>query len=387
MAQLFFPLDQIRPSEFLHQYQEWIYFTLILVFFIAIAGLTLKRHFDRPYVKPLIISVGLMLTVGMFSFKHMLPRVFEAMGMVGSIALVVVAAMIPYGLSRGFGMRAGKAFYLTYILVYIIGWIQFPELYYMLGDHNLGLINLLLLIVFIVAIFKVAIPIRGFSLKTNDIAKTPIENPEVDREIGVQKNEANLMKKNAEPFTRIEIRTLADLQQSLKEIQNIVQSRKNNLGREERGQLAELVQNILKKESLFKSSVARLKKLYTQMKAWDQQQLKAQKQRLQKLRGKEKKVLQSEIETEEKKLELEKQIFALESALDPKIALFNQNLGQAVNQIRSTYPYDAKPHLDQAAAVLTSILGLLRKVKRIEEQLESMIKTEKKQLQSEIRTT
>ena len=387
MAQLFFPLDQIRPSEFLHQYHEWIYFTLILVFFIAIAGLTLKRHFDRPYVKPLIISVGLMLTVGMFSFKHMLPRVFAAMGMVGSIALVAVAAMIPYGLSRGFGMRAGKAFYLTYILVYIIGWIQFPDLYYLLGDHNLGLINLLLLIVFIVAIFKVAIPIRGLSMKNNDIAKTPIENPEVEREIGVQENEANLMKTNAEPFTRIEIHTLADVQRSLKEIQNILQSRKNNLGREERGQLAKLVQNILKKESLFKSSVARLKKLYTQMKAWDQQQLKAQKQRLQNVKGKEKKVLQAEIETEEKKLELEKQIFALESTMDPKIALFNQNLGQAVNQIRSAYPYDAKPHLDKAATVLTSILGLVRKVKRIEEQLESMIKMEKKQLQSEIRTT
>jgi hypothetical protein len=387
MAQLFFPLDQIRPSEFLNQYHEWIYFTLILVFFIAIAGLTLKRHFDRPYIKPLIISVGLMLTVGMFSFKHMLPKVFAAMGMVGSIALVAVAAMIPYGLSRGFGMRAGKAFYLTYILVYIIGWIQFPDLYYLFGDHNLGLINLLLLIVFIVAIFKAAMPIKGFSLKTNDIAKTPIEYPEVEREIGVQENEANLMKTNAEPFTRIEIHTLADVQRSLKEIQNILHSRKNNLGREERGQLAKLVQNILQKESLFKSSVARLKKLYTQMKAWDQQQLKAQKQRLQKPRGKEKKILHAEIETEENKLELEKQIFALESALDPKIALFNQNLGQAVNQIRSAYPYDAKPHLDRAAKVLTSILELVRKVKRIEEQLESMIKMEKKQLQSEIRTT
>jgi hypothetical protein len=32
-------------------------------------------------------------------------------------------------------------------------------------------------------------------------------------------------------------------------------------------------------------------------------------------------------------------------------------------------------------------LELVRKVKRIEEQLESMIKMEKKQLQSEIRTT
>jgi hypothetical protein len=387
MAPLFFPLDQIRPSEVLYQYSEWIYFALMLVFFIAIAGLTLKRHFDRPYVKPLIISVGLMLTVGMFKFKHVMPRIFEAMGLVGSIALVAVAAMIPYGLSRGFGMRAGKAFYLTYILVYIIGWIRFPDLYFLLGKHNLGLINLLLLIVFIVAIVKVAIPMKGFSLKNFDMAKSPVERPEVDREIDVQENETHLMKANAEPFTRIEIRTLADVKRSLEKIRQIVQSRKNNLGRKERERLAGLVQGILKKESLFNSSIVRLKKLYTQMKAWDQQQLKAQQARLPRLQGEERKVLQAEIATEGKKLQLEKQIVALESALDPKIALFNQNLGQAVNRIRSVYSYDAKPYLDQGATVLSSILGLLRKVKHIEEQLESMIKKEKKLLQSEIRTT
>ena len=384
---MFLPLDQIKPSEILHQYTEWIYFALMLVFFIAIAGLTLKRHFDRPYVKPLIVSVGLMLTVGMFKFKHVLPRIFEAMGMVGSIALIFVAAMIPYGLSRGFGMRAGKAFYVTYILLYLIGWVQFPDFYFFLGERNLGFINLILLIVFIVAAIKVAWPDNGFSFKGSGLDGTATQKPDIDREIGVQNRETQLMKDKAEPNTRIEIRTLADLKRSLEKIRNIVQSRKNNLSRNERGQVGRLVQDILKKEGLLKSSMVRLKKLYTQMKAWDQQQLKAQKARLQKLQGEEKKVLQAEIAAEVQKLQLEKQIFALESALDPKIVLFNQNLGQAVNQIRSAYTYGAKPYLDQSATVLTSILTLLRKVKRIEEQLESMIKTERKLLQSEIRTT
>ena len=384
---MFLPFDQIKPSEIMHQYTEWIYFALMLVFFIAIAGLTLKRHFDRPYVKPLIVSVGLMLTVGIFKFKNVLPRIFEAMGMVGSIALIFVAAMIPYGLSRGFGMRAGKAFYVTYILVYLIGWVQFPDFYYFLGERNLGFINLILLIIFIVAAIKVAWPDKGFSFKGGGFEGTAIQKPEIDREIGVQTNETQLMKDKAEPNTRIEIRTLADLKRSLEKIRNIVQSSKNNLSRNERGQVGRLVQDILKKEDLLKSSMVRLKKLYTQMKAWDQQQLKAQKARLQKLQGEEKKVLQAEIAAEVQKLRLEKQIFALESALDPKIVLFNQNLGQAVNQIRSAYPYGAKPYLDQSATVLTSILTLLRKVKRIEEQLESMIKTERKLLQSEIRTT
>ena len=45
-ASLFFPLDTIQPSQVLAQYSEWIYFTLMLVFFISVSG----------GVKPLIIE-------------------------------------------------------------------------------------------------------------------------------------------------------------------------------------------------------------------------------------------------------------------------------------------------------------------------------------------
>jgi p-aminobenzoyl-glutamate transporter AbgT len=72
-----------------------VYFTLILVFFVSVAGITLRKHFDKPYVKPLIISVGLMLTVGVFRFKDQVVEVFEGWGILGTILLVVMAATIP----------------------------------------------------------------------------------------------------------------------------------------------------------------------------------------------------------------------------------------------------------------------------------------------------
>jgi len=65
------------------------------------------------------------------------------------------AATIPYGLCRGFGVGASRSFFLTYILIYILSWVKFPDLYHALSDHNLGLVNLRLLILFFIAIFKV----------------------------------------------------------------------------------------------------------------------------------------------------------------------------------------------------------------------------------------
>ena len=138
---MFFPLENIQPSEILTQYSEGIYFTLTLVFFISISGIALRKHFDKPYVKPLIISLGLMLTFGAFRFKAQLTSIFDSWGILGSILLVAMVATIPYGLCRGFGMRAGKAFFLSFILIYILSWVKFPEFYGGLADQNLGLVS------------------------------------------------------------------------------------------------------------------------------------------------------------------------------------------------------------------------------------------------------
>jgi hypothetical protein len=92
---LFYPFYRIQPSEIISQYSEWIYFTLVLVFFISIAGITLKKHLNTPYAKPFIISVGLMLIIGVFTYKHWLVQIFEGWGILGTDLLGIMAAIIP----------------------------------------------------------------------------------------------------------------------------------------------------------------------------------------------------------------------------------------------------------------------------------------------------
>jgi hypothetical protein len=210
-SSLLFPFDQFQPSEFLHQYSEWIYFTLVLVFFISISGVALRKHFDKPYVKPLIVSVGLMLTVGVYMYKNYLITIFEGWGLLGTLMLVITAGAIPYGLSRGFGLPAGKAFFLSYILIYILSWVKFPEFYETLGENNLGLINLGLLILFIVAIFKlVKIGKLGISKKT-DLSQNSPYTSEVSREIGMEDDEKGLIKGRAEKMSKLEIHSVEDI--------------------------------------------------------------------------------------------------------------------------------------------------------------------------------
>jgi len=383
-SSLFLPLDRFQPSEILSQYAEWVYFTLILIFFISVAGITLRKHFDKPYVKPLIISVGLMLTVGVFRFKEQLVKIFEGWGILGTILLVVMAATIPYGLCRGFGLSNPRAFFLTYILIYILSWVKFPGFYEALAESNFGFVNLILLIVFFVALFNVFKPGKLFSFSKGDLVSNGPVRQEIDREMVVENQEKEMVAEGAEKMTRIEIRTIEDIAQALSEIERIVEANRNNLPKEERERIAAILNQISKDENIFRDSVRNLQKLFQRLDSVDAHHYQELKERLAKATGKEKKLLTAELEGQEGKLRLEKSIFEIERKLGQGLNSLHQLLRAAVDHIkRSPYPYDAKGPLTQAKAVLNEILGLIKEAKALEDKLVGLVKAEKKLLKKE----
>jgi len=383
-SSLLFPLDKIQPSQILSQYSEWIYFTLVLVFFISISGITLRRHFDKPYVKPLIVAIGLMLTVGVFRFKEQMIAVFEGWGILGTILIVLIAATIPYGLCRGFGLARGKAFYLTYILFYILSWIQFPHVYHALGDKNLGLLNLGLLILFIVSLFKMVKFRKSPSAMATDFKNAGPLQTEIDHEIEEEGDEIKALRTRGERFTRIEFHTVEDMAESLAEIQRIVESHQNNLPREERLRIARILEEISTKEEILNSGLGNVRKLFGQLGSADSKQLQELKGRMAKTNGKERKILKAEIKDEEEKLRIERAIVELERKLGQYVNIFNERLGLSLQHIRnSPYPYDAKPYLAKARVILKDISEILKEIKILDGEIIKLTKLERRLLKKE----
>jgi hypothetical protein len=384
---ILYPLDRILPSQLLSQFSEWIYFSLILVFFISVAGITLRKHFDRPYVKPLIISVGLMLTVGVFMFKNQLVMIFEGWGILGLILLVILVATIPYGLCRGYGMPAKKAVYLTYILFYIVACFKFPVFYHSLASHNLGLVNLGLLILFFVAVFKMIPFGKSRNNYVNDLVRTSSFRPEIQQEMETQNKEKNLVKNTAVKITKVEIRTIKDMTKALAEIQRIVETNNNNLSREEREKITHTLQKLSDKENVLKVGFSSLKKNLQKINTIDTKQLQNLKERLKKASEKEQKIIKPEIEFEEKKLKTEKIILDLEVRLNQYITSFNKFLGQSVEQLGQPEKlFEVKDNLYKARILLNDISEMLKETIRLEEKLVNLTQVEKTLLKKEKKT-
>jgi len=384
---ILYPFDTILPSQLLSQYSEWIYFGLILVFFISISGVTLRKHFDQPYVKPLIISVGLMLTVGVFMFKKQLVMIFEGWGILGLILLVLLVATIPFGLCRGYGMPAKNSLYLTYILMYIVAWFKFPEFYYSLAKHNLGLVNLGLLILFFVAVFKM-IPLGKRKNKfANDLVHTSPFRPEIQQEMETQNKEKAIVKNQAVKITKFEIQTIEDMAETLAEIQRIVEANNNNMPREEREKIANILQILSKKENILKEGLWNLQKNFKHLGAIDAEQLQNLKDRLKTASKKERIILKSEIEFEEQKLRAEKMILNLEARMNQYSETFNKFLAQSVEYLGQPEKlYEIKDNFARARLLLKDISEILKETENLEGQLVKLTGAETSLLKKEAQT-
>ena len=383
-SSLLFPLNQIKPTQILSEFAEWIYFTLILVFFISVAGITLRKHFDRPYIKPLIISVGLMLTVGVFMFKNQLVLIFEGWGILGLVLLVFLVATIPFGLCRGYGMPTKKAVYLTYILIYIVAWFKFPVFFYTLADSNLGLVNLGLLILFFVAVFKMLPLDKTKRNLAKDIVNSSPFKPEIEQDVQIQKKEKKLVKDKAIKITKFEIHTIRDMAEAMAEIQRIVESNKNQLSRSEREQIASILQKLSNSKDIFKKDLLNLQKIFQQINTADVKQLENLKERIKKASEEEKQILKVELAQEEEKLKIEKTIFDLEERLNQYIDSFNKFLRMAVGRVgKPEYLFEVKDNLARARVVLKDITEMLQITKTLEKKLVGLTKTEQSLLKKE----
>jgi hypothetical protein len=328
-----------------------------------------------------------MLTVGVFKFKDSLATIFGGWGIIGTVLLVMMAATIPYGLCRGFGLSGTKAFFLTYILLYILSWFQFPKIYYTLSDKNLGLINLALLILIVVAIFKVVKFSKLSPSIAMDLSGTGALEPEIGREIEMQGKEQRLIKKHAGKITKLEIRTIDDIAELLAEIHKIIKNHRNNLPKEEREKITGILKDILEKEAIFTKGIQNLRKIFQRIGFADTGQLQEQKERMVKAEGRNRELLKKEIAEEEEKLKIEKSILELEERLNQYMNSFNELLSQAMEHLRaSPYPFDSEPYLVRAKGVLKNIADTLIETKELEKKLIKFTRMEKELLKKEKKT-
>ena len=389
----FFPLDLISPGQLISEYSEWIYFALIMVFFMAVAGIALRRHFQHPYVKPLIVAIGLLMAVAVFQKRQYLSLILDSWGFLGSLLLFGMAAVIPFGLAKGLGLPADRAGWLSYLLLYLLAWAHLPEFFQGLTNRGLGIINLVLLVLFVVGIWRgfrirLAKPKWLVGAKDGSLDKWAQrdreDSAELDHELKIDRTEAKALKKEALPMTSKELKSCEDVEETLKAIQKIINASKGSLSNAEKEKIVALLRTTANIRQFIQAIALRLKTMFQRINALDEKQIGEMRDRYKNAKGKKQKLIKEELAHENEKLVLRQTVGKLASRVTASLKAFDDCLNRAVGIFRSGFdPMQSLPALDQSRRAVKNIKTLILAMNDVEKRMFWILKHERKLMKRE----
>jgi len=257
---IFDPFMQYKPEQFLSNYHGWIELILFVVLFTSIAGIALPSRLTQGrHGRILIGSLGLILAVALYNAKKLFNFSFESFAFLGIWMVIIVFALVFFGLVRGLGMRADIAFPLTYCTVFVSFLAIKPTLYDSIATF-LPILNGIFIVGFIYLLFQLLSKMFMHSKSPRFVAKQMerFENPEkgrIDKEIRDDRREQKLIKRQTMKITNKEIQSIEDMEKYLEQVIDIVEKNGANLDEHQKSEVVSSLQKIGANEEILRKGM------------------------------------------------------------------------------------------------------------------------------------
>ncbi len=382
------PFNRIKPGPFISQYEDWIIFTLLLFFFWSIVGIALKQRFkESRHLRVLITSTALMMTIGTYYsiYRGWLHLSLQGLGLLGAALIFIAVFFVVFGLMRGYGMKKSQSLCIGYALVYISLWAVSPTIYENLADIFPPL-NAILLIMFIFALWK---SVTGFfrhardpNEAANELKQTRFTSPddaEIDQEIKEDKQQNRQIKKQTMKVTKVELKTLAEIEDYLKSMIQTVKAHGNSLQQQEQTQMVATLRAIYNDERILQKGLNTIRThilAYSKIHRRDIPELEKRLQHAKERKNKKNQAaIFEEIQYQKTMLKALDFMNRYESTITEFTRSFNQLIYKAIQNLKSHYPSDALSHLHIAHKNLIKMKHIYDKQRDLEK---SIIKFNKK---------
>ena len=376
---LFWP-GVTTPSVVLSRYADWFYFALTLALFISAAGVALRGHFSRPYVKPMIVAVGSILTVALFSNKEKVALYISGVGITGTWIVFAVCLATALGLTGLFRLSVGKAFLLTVVFVYLASLANQPDFYQRLSSLGKGAGDFLFAVVFVGVLYLLFRPMRRHKRPHDDRRLYGF----IDDEIDLEKRESRVIRKKGRQPVRKALAQVDDLSDSLDLAVVIIEKSPGGFDEKARDALVEQLEEISGDEIMVREEAKGTFVAAEKLQRIDRRQIADKQERQKDSPPPAQHLIEQEIEEDEHKIRLEKAICQLDNRVQWYMRDFDTLVKSAIQAIRrSGDPADAKAYLLRAKQILGAVTHDLQQIKRLEAKLARLTKAETKLLKKE----
>ena len=389
------PFRNISPGQFISRYSDWILFTLLIFFFWSVVTIALKKRFgDSKAFRFLTTSTALMLAVGTYYmiYKGKLHLSLAGLGMFGAMLILIIIFFILFGLQRNFGMKVSISLPLGFVLFYISIFALTPNI--MTNFQNIfPLAKPIMAILFAISLFRL---ITGFFRHSKPnllnvakgLEKAPIhpkDEPEINHEIKGDKKERKLLKGKTMKITKMEIRTIDDIENSLVHLIKIIKENDKNITKDETYQISQLLRQISQKENVLVGSMPILKKQAEIFKSKHRKDIAELEKRLRESINNpaQQNLIRQEIGYQKQMIEVLDFIETYENRISEFTKTLNQTILKAIEKLKTIHPHECLEYLEYAKKEISSMKHIFKKQKELERYVLSLNKKSIKDLKME----
>ena len=389
------PFRNISPGQFISRYSDWILFTLLIFFFWSVVTLALKKHFGNSRAfRFLATSTALMLAVGTYYmiYKGKLHLSLAGLGMFGAMLILIIIFFILFGIQKNFGMKTSISLPLGFVLFYISVFALTPNV--MTNIQNiLPLAKPIMAILFAVSLYRLITAFFRHSkpnlLKIGKEMKTapiPIKDePEINHEMKDDKKEQKLIKGKTLKLTKMEIRTVDDMENSFDNLIKLIKENDKNITKDEAFKISQLLRQISQKENILVGSMPVLKKHTEIYKKHHRKDIAELDKRLREAINNppQQNMIRQEIHHQKQMLETIDFIQTYENRILEFTQQLNKTISKAIDKLKTIHPHECLEYLEYAKRELSAMKHILKKQKELEKYIVSLTKKSVKNLEKE----
>jgi len=352
--------EPVMPSELLNGvYGEWIIMGLLSFFFIAVAGVTLPKHLtNRKYSKPLIVTIGLILGIGLYKAIDIYNFNFESFGFAAIFILIIIVSFIVYGIVKS-QLRKDLAITVSYCIMFLTFFLMTPSLFDSISK-SLPILNGIFILCFIYSVG--AILVKGFGA-TNDpgmiidkLKSIKIKSPkdveteeEIKKEIKDDKKENKLIKKKTMGVTKLELKTVDDIDKNLGQMIKTVNEKGSNIEYQDIAQITHNLRKIYKDENILTQGWSTLRAHANAYKRLHRREIPELEKRYSKTTDpKEKNIIKDELKYQKMMPKVLNFMEQVESKQSMNISQFNNLLSSAATRMKNKQPRRARALMQEA---------------------------------------
>jgi len=389
------PFRNISPGQFISRYSDWILFTLLIFFFWSVITIALKKRFgESKAFRVLATSTALMLSVGTYYmiYKGKLHLSLEGLGMFGAMLILIIIFFILFGLQRNFGMKVSMSLPLGFVLFYISLFALTPNV--MTNIQNIfPLAKFIMAILFAISLFRLITAFFRHSkpnlLKIGkSMEKThipPKDEPEINHEIKDDKKEEKLLKGKTIKLTKMEIRTVDDMENSLEQLIRLIRANDKNISKDETYKISQILRQISQKENILLGSMPILKRQAEIYKTKHRKDLVELDKRLRAAinNPQQQNMIRQEIHFQKQMIATIDFIETYENRIIEFAQNLNKTISKAIEKLKTIHPHECLEYLEYAKKELSAMKHIFKKQKDLEKFVLKLNKKTIKDLKNE----